>query len=74
MYNTMLMSNSVAAQNALDMIDIEAAFTVLCPEFIKDLKVDNFSKLGIKDYKEIKDAFYKDIAPFFKEINDLLRS
>ena len=33
MYNTMLMSNSVAAQNALDMIDIEAAFTVLCPEF-----------------------------------------
>ena len=74
MYNSMLLSNTLSAQNALDMIDVEATLIVLCPELIKDLKVENFSKLGIKDYREIKNVYFKEVAPFFKEINDLLRS
>lgn len=72
-YNTMVMSPSSAAQHALDMIDIEAALVVLCPELIKDLKVKSFSELDVRDYKVIRDEYYKEVAPFFKEINDLLK-
>ena len=72
-YNTMVMSPSASAQHALDMIDIEAALVVLCPDLIKDLKVKNFSELDIRDYKVIRDEYYKVVAPFFKEIQDLLR-
>ena len=73
-YNALVMSVSKAAQHALDMIDIEATLVVLCPELIKDLKVKNFNELDIRDYCEIRDAFYKVVAPFFKEIDELLKS
>lgn len=72
-YNTMVMSPSTAAQHALDMIDIEAALVVLCPDLIQDLKVKSFGELDVRDYKVIRDEYYKVVAPFFKEINDLLK-
>lgn len=72
-YNTMVMSPSKLAQHALDMIDIEAALVVLCPSVIDDLKVKNFSELDVRDYKIVRDSYYKMIAPFFKEISDLLK-
>ena len=65
-YNSMVMSPSVQAQHALDMIDIEAAIVVLCPKLIEDLKVKNFSELDVRDY-------FKTVAPFFKEITELLK-
>lgn len=71
-YNVMIASSSISAQAALDMIDIEATLVVLCPKFVEELKVKNFSELDIRDYKEIRDEFYKVVAPFLKEINDLL--
>lgn len=71
-YNSMLATNSIAANNALDMIDIEAALVILSPELIKDLKVKNFSSLGIVDFKELKTEYIEKIVPFFKEINELL--
>ena len=48
-YNSMVMSPSVQAQHALDMIDIEAAVAVLCPKLIEELKVKNFSELDVRD-------------------------
>lgn len=72
-YNVMLSSASNQAQHALDMIDIQATLVILCPKLIEDLKVKNFSELHIKDYVVIRDAYLKTIAPFFKEIEDLLR-
>lgn len=72
-YNSMILSASAATQQALDMIDIEAAIVVLCPKMIEDLKVKNFSELDIRDYKIIRDEYFKTIAPFFKEISDLLK-
>lgn len=71
-YNIMIQSPSVSAQNALDMIDVQACLVVLCPKLIEDLKVKNFAELGVKDYVEIRDAYLKTVVPFFKEINELL--
>lgn len=72
-YNSMVMSPSAMAQHALDMIDIEAAIAVLCPKLIEDMKVKNFSELDVRDYKLIRDEYFKTVVPFFKEITDLLK-
>lgn len=72
-YNSMVMSPSALAQHALDMIDIEAALSVLAPKLISDLKVKNFSELDIRDYKLIRDEYFTVVAPFFKKITDLLK-
>jgi len=73
MYNSMVTSPAFSAQHALDMIDIEATLVILVPEFIKDLKVKNFSDLDVRDYKEIRDEFVLKVQPYFKEIAELLR-
>lgn len=72
-YNAMIQSASVQTQHALDMIDVQATLVVLCPQLISDLKVKNFGELDIRDYKAILDAYYATVAPFFKEIEELLR-
>lgn len=72
-YNSMITSPSPMAQHALDMIDIESTLVVLCPSLIFDLKVKNFSELDIRDYKTIRDEYYKKVAPFFTEVGNLLR-
>ena len=60
-------------EEALDMIDVEAYFMILCPEIIKDLKSDSFSDLGILDFKELKDLFKNEFIPWWNEIEKLLR-
>lgn len=71
-YNSMVISPSQNAQQALDMIDIEATLTVLAPKLIEDLKVKSFDELDVRDYVVIRDEYYKSVAPFFKEIYSIL--
>lgn len=71
-YNSMVMSPTGTAQQALDMIDIEATLTVLVPDLIKDLKVNSFDELDVRDYTDIRDAYLKSVTPFFKEVQDIL--
>ena len=72
-YSGMARSMMVSSEESLDMIDIEAYFSVLCPKLIEDLKCDSFSELGILDYKELKDLFKKQFIPWWNEIENLLR-
>lgn len=71
-YNTMVQSPLQSVQDALDMIDIEATLTVMCPDLIKDLKV-SITELDIRDYLDIKKAYVQQVAPFFRSVNDVLR-
>lgn len=71
-YNTLLGNPTKTAQNALDMIDIEATISVLLPGLMQDMKVTSFSELGLVDYKEIRNIYNKEIFPFIKELTDLL--
>lgn len=73
-YNTLLGNPTKTAQDALDMIDIEASLTVLVPELIRDMKVKSFSELGLKDYLEIKQIYEHEVYPFLKEAENLLSS
>lgn len=72
-YNTMLSNRTKMAQMALDVIDIEATLTVICPKLIDDIKVP-ISELGFADFKELRDIYMKEIFPFVKEGFDLLSS
>lgn len=71
-YNALLSNPTKTAQDALDMIDIEATLTVLVPDLLKDMKVDSFSELGILDFKELRSVYNKEIYPFLKELQDEL--
>lgn len=71
-YNTLAQTPTNSANHALDMIDIEATLTILCPKLIENLKVKSFQDLGISDYKEIRKVYSDEIYPFIKKINDLL--
>lgn len=68
LYRTMMRSS----EEALDMIDMEALFMVLCPKIIKDLKCDSFSELGLLDYSEIKKVYKEKILPWWKDVDELL--
>lgn len=73
MYNSMVLSPADSAQHALDMIDIESTLVILCPKLIEDLKVKNFSELDVRDYIQIRDKYYAEVAPFFKEVQNVLK-
>jgi hypothetical protein len=73
-YNALLGNQTRTAQEALDMIDIEATITVLMPDLVDDLKVKRFKDLGLKDYVEVKKLYETEIVPFLREAMDILRS
>lgn len=72
MYSSMLPMNTISSIEVLDMIDIEAYLTVLCPDLIKKLNSGSFSELGLEDYLELKQAYQKVFIPWWNKIIDLL--
>lgn len=72
-YNAMLSNPTRTAQDALDFIDIQAVLSVCCPDLIKDLKVSSLSELGIADFVELRGIYEKEILPYMKQVNDLLK-
>lgn len=72
-YNALLSNPTRTAQDALDFIDIQAILTILCPSLIADLKVNSLSELGIADFVELRDIYEKQILPYMKEVNNLLK-
>lgn len=72
MYGSMESNRTMDGQFALDMIDMEAYFTVLIPDLIEDLKVKSFRNLSIEDAVEIKEIFVKQLLPFMKQWRDII--
>jgi hypothetical protein len=71
-YGNMLRSAINTSDEALDMIDMEAYFTILCPQIFKLLKCNSFGELGLKDYMEIKDAYKTQFIPWWTGIEEIL--
>lgn len=68
MYFSLMKTNTEEAYEALDMIDMEAYFSVLCPKLIEALECDSFSDLGMADYLEIKKIYIEKFVPWWKQI------
>lgn len=71
-YGSMSRSMMKSSEEALDMIDMEAYFTVLCPKVVEDLKCESFSELGLLDYLDIKKVFKEKFIPWWNEIEIIL--
>lgn len=72
MYSNLMNTNTKSAYASLDMIDVEAHFSVLCPQLLKDLKCDSFMNLGIEDYMIIKKVYDEQFIPWWNEIMGLV--
>lgn len=72
MYSSLLNTSTISSIEALDMIDMEAYFTVLVPQMVKDLKCDVMSDLGIEDYLELKQVYQKQFVPWWNDIMKML--
>jgi len=73
MYASLMQMNTKAANDALDMIDMEAFFSILCPDIVKDLKCDSFRDLGVVDYMELKKSYIDQFVPWWTKIQKILR-
>lgn len=66
MYSTLLATQTNLASRALDIVDIEATFTILCPDFLeKELESESFDKLGMKDFNELRKAYSDQFVPWW---------
>ena len=72
MYSSLLSTNTKSSIASLDMIDIEAYFSVLCPQLLKDLKCESFIDLGIEDYLVIKKVYDETFIPWWNEVMKLV--
>ena len=70
-YGSLSRNQMRASEDALDMIDMEAYFSVLCPKLEKDLKCA-FSELGLLDYLELRKVFKEQFLPWWNEVEELL--
>lgn len=68
--STMGMETSVMA---LDKIDMEAVFNVLCPKIMKDLKVNSIDDLEIEDFNELRKIYTEEVVPWYLGVIELIR-
>ena len=52
---------------SLDMVDMIATISSLCPEVIKDLKVDNWDELDPFDILDIYKGYHETVHPWFNK-------
>ena len=64
MYGALQAARTVDSEFALDMIDAQAYFTNLIPDFLKDLKVKTFRELDLIDATEVRNAYVEQLVPF----------
>ena len=72
MYSSLLSTATVSSMEVLQMIDMEAYFSVLCPKLLEDLRCKNFGDLDIEDYQELKKEYVSQFVPWWNSILDIL--
>ena len=72
LYGAMQASRTIDSGFALDVVDMEAYFTVLCPDLVKDLNVKSFRELDIVDVIELRTVFVDQMLPFIKQWRDII--
>ena len=64
-YSEMMRTSTISAQESLMVIDIQAHFSVQCPELMKDLKCEDVRKKAAEDYQALKTAYTKEFVPWW---------
>lgn len=66
-YGGIFSSGTVGGNYALDIIDMNAYLSVLCPDLIQSLKTKSLFDLDVFDLKQIKDAYDSQVVPWIIE-------
>jgi hypothetical protein len=72
-YRAILASNTVGSSYALDVVDMTAYLTVLCPQLFDDLKVQNLIDLDIFDMKQLFQTWQDNCIPWVNDWQQVLR-
>lgn len=69
-------SGTLSSMRAIQMIECMALLKTLCPDFVKNLNVESFNEIDLKDFAELVKVYIKEINPWysswFKEFNDII--
>lgn len=72
-YGNLFRTMTRQSEESLDMVDMEAYFSTLCPKMLRDLKIDTFNELSLIDCKILKKAYQEQFVPWWNEIEEMLR-
>lgn len=72
-YGDILSSRTVGSSYALDIIDMAAYLSVLCPDLFKDLKIDSLMDLDIFDMKQLHNDWTEQCIPWVNQWQKVLR-
>lgn len=72
-YSSMLNSNLISSQTAMDMIDMIATLSTLCPDLVKDLKSKSFIDMDIIDGRELLEDYRNQILPWLNSWMKVLK-
>ena len=71
-YGNLFRTMTKQSEESLDMIDIEAYMTILCPKLFKDLDIQSFDELNFLTYKVLKKAYKEQFIPWWNSIEEML--
>jgi hypothetical protein len=63
LYQDLVFTNLISSQNTINTIDMISNMSVLCPEIIKDLKI-NIAKIDIIDSLPILKVYMSEVHPW----------
>ena len=74
-YSQMIGSLTESAGTALDMIDLEAYLSTLCPELIADLEgVDSIRELSLFHFVKLKKAYDEQFTAWWNKVLETLKN
>lgn len=71
--STQMVYGTVDQQAAYVYIMTYAHFAVLCPQLMKDLKVDSLFDLSMDDFDELVDVYVKEIQPWLSRVKNQVK-
>ena len=71
--STQMVYGTVDQQAAYVYITTYAHFVVLCPQLMKDLKVDSLFDLSMDDFDELVDVYVKEIQPWLSRVKNQVK-
>lgn len=72
-YRGITSTNSIGSNHALDLVDMNAYFSILCPKIIEAMEVKSLLDLDVFDLQIIKDVFDTVVVPWVNDWQAALR-
>lgn len=75
-WGNLIGSGTLSGLRAIQIVECIAFFVVICPEFIKDLNVEDIKDIDAIDFADLLKVYKKDVSPWytswFKAFNDVI--